>query len=330
MGVGDSYIKEHDIDGNAISIPTSALKIITDLSDKCICKIQLKPKGSATGFFCAIPFPDKYNRLPVLVTNNHVLNKNNIMDGKTVKFSIKNDEFKFEIKLDVKRKRYTNEKYDITFIEIKKDIDNLDIDTFLDIDEDIFEENYENKLDKKSVYLLHYPFGNLSEYTSGIIKGFFLDEKFVFMHSCQTQKGSSGSPIINITKHKVIGIHKGFEKNKNFNLGTLLKEPINEFYIEREEYFNNSICSIDFNDNESLVVGVPREKKGSSRIYHSQQNILFVFCDEFSYSKFCLNMTSPVCYRYFKNVKISFLFFDILFNIYQKKKNSKLTFPALI
>ena len=96
-----------------------------------------------------------------------------ITEGKIIRFSTNNEEHKFEIKIDENRKKYTNEKYDITFIEIKKDTDNININSFLDIDDEIFEENYENLIVKKSVYLLHYPHGNLSEYSSGIMKGFF-------------------------------------------------------------------------------------------------------------------------------------------------------------
>ena len=230
MGTCDSLVREKDIEDNAISIPTSALEIILDLAKKSICKIKSNEEEIATCFFCAIPFPDKYNRLPVLVTNNHVLKNKDIKEGKIIKFSTNNEENKFEIKIDSNRKKYTDENFDITFIEIKKDIDKININSFLDIDDDIFDENYENLLDKKSVYLLHYPHGNLSEYSSGVIKGFFADEKFSFRHSCQTEKGSSGSPIINLLNHKVIGIHKGYKKNLKYNIGTLLKEPIKDFY----------------------------------------------------------------------------------------------------
>ena len=175
MGTCDSLVREKDIEDNAISIPTSALEIISDLAKKSICKIKSNQEEIATCFFCAIPFPDKYNKLPVLVTNNHVLKSEDIKDGKIIRFSKNNGEHKFEIKMCVKRKKYTNEKYDITFIEIKKDVDNININSFLDIDDGIFEENYENLLNKKSVYLLHYPHGNLLEYSSGLIKGFFAD-----------------------------------------------------------------------------------------------------------------------------------------------------------
>ena len=50
----------------------------------------------------------------------------------------------------------------------------------MDIDEDIFEENYIEIYDKKKVYILHYLLWNLSEYSSGIIKGFSLNENFRF------------------------------------------------------------------------------------------------------------------------------------------------------
>lgn len=149
----------------------------------------------------------------------------------------------------------------ITFIEIKKDIDNLNINSFLDIDEDIFAEYYKNSLEKKSVYLLHYPHGNLSIYISGIIKGLLVNNNFTFRHSCQTQKGSSGSPIINLFNHKVIGIHKGYIENQNFNLGTLLKDPINEFYLKREEKFediNLNLIKISLLD---LLSNINRNKR---------------------------------------------------------------------
>ena len=181
-----------------------------------------------------------------------------ITEGKIIRFSTNNEEHKFEIKIDENRKKYTNEKYDITFIEIKKDTDNININSFLDIDDEIFEENYENLIVKKSVYLLHYPHGNLSEYSSGIMKGFFLDEKFSFRHSCQTQNGSSGSPVINLINHKVIGIHKGYKENLKYNIGTVLKDPINDFYLniinpkvdnlenkESDEFLEKSLKNID-------------------------------------------------------------------------------------
>ena len=57
------------------------------------------------------------------------------------------------------------------------------------------------------------------------------------MYNCSTDKGSSGSPILNLQNNKVIGIH-----NKNlisYNIGTLLKLPIkdfiNKYFMEEEK-----------------------------------------------------------------------------------------------
>ena len=128
-----SYRKEKDIENNVISIPTAALKVISDLAEKCICKIKCNTNEVATGFFCAIPYPNKYNRLPVIITNNHVLEESDITIGSNINFSLNNDSTKFTILIDNTRKVYTNVKYDITIIEIKES-DKLDINSFLDID----------------------------------------------------------------------------------------------------------------------------------------------------------------------------------------------------
>ena len=91
-------------------------------------------------FFCIIPFPDKLNKLPALITNNHVISKNDILKDNKIKFTLNNDTLSFEIKIDNFRKVYTNERFDVTFIEIKKS-GNLDINSFLDLDYQIFENN---------------------------------------------------------------------------------------------------------------------------------------------------------------------------------------------
>ena len=47
---------------------------ILEQMKKNICKI-ISPKKEGTGFFCKIPFPDKENLLKVLISNNHIINK---------------------------------------------------------------------------------------------------------------------------------------------------------------------------------------------------------------------------------------------------------------
>ena len=86
---------------------------------------------------------------------------------------------------------------------------------------------------EKTIYLLHYPKGKNASYSVGIIKE--INDKKTIIHLCETEKGSSGGPIINLINYKVIGIHIGGNLIHNFNHGTFLKEPIDLF----NQKFNN-------------------------------------------------------------------------------------------
>ena len=88
--------------------------------------------------FCKIPFPNEFNLLPVLITNNHVLDKEDIMAGKKCEFSLNNDKLNFQIFFHNNRKTYTNKEYDITIIELKLNDDGLKGYSFLEYDDNIF------------------------------------------------------------------------------------------------------------------------------------------------------------------------------------------------
>ena len=194
---------------------------------KSICKITKKEKG--TGFFCKIPFPDECQLLKVLITNNHVLGEKDIIDGNIIPISLNNDIINLEIHINNSRKTYTNPLYDITIIEIIPS-DNITEFLFLDIDYQIYLKDDPNKIfHQNSIYLLHYPSDNI-EYSIGVIKSISLDENNNIQHLFNTEPGSSGSPIINLNNYKVIGIHKGCKQGgQNWNLGTFIKKPIDEF-----------------------------------------------------------------------------------------------------
>ena len=102
---------------NVISYDCSK-KIIKQI-ERNICKIVIGAE-KGTGFFCRIPFPDLNNTLPVFITNNHIINKELLYkDNEIIEINI--EEEKDIIKLNLNnRKKYTNEEYDITIIEIKK------------------------------------------------------------------------------------------------------------------------------------------------------------------------------------------------------------------
>jgi hypothetical protein len=118
-------------------------KLILSQMENCICKIYINGK-KGTGFFSKIPFPDKHNLLHVLITNNHILNENDIKNGKFIKLIMYNKEQIIERKIiiDNSRKKLTiyneEEGIDITIIEIRPNKDEIDnIDKFLEIDDKI-------------------------------------------------------------------------------------------------------------------------------------------------------------------------------------------------
>ena len=140
MGTSTNYIKEKDIEGAITSIQGETLEKINDQMKNCSCIIECKEKGNGSGFFSLIPFPNKTRSLPVLMTNNHVLSKEDIIKGKKINIYMK--EKKFNILVDDSRRVHTNKSYDITIIELHEN-DGLDINKFLEIDDSI----YKNKLD---------------------------------------------------------------------------------------------------------------------------------------------------------------------------------------
>ena len=138
-------------ESNALSL--SQLDIISKQMKKSVCKIKIN-NISGTGFFCYIPF-DSID-LPVLATNNHILNETNISKGKVINISLNDNEFLCKLFIDESRITYSNEKYDITFIEIKKN-DNLFMVSFLNIDKEIFKKGeyfYKNISIYNIIYLI--------------------------------------------------------------------------------------------------------------------------------------------------------------------------------
>ena len=158
--------------------------------------------------------------------NNHVIGNNDLIVGKKIIFTLDNDRKQKEIILDEKRKKYTSEKYDITIIEIKKN-DGIEKGSFFEIDNQIFTD-YKIYI-KQSIYLLHYPKGKEMKFSCEIINNIY-EDRYTIQHLCDSDDGSSGGPLLNTIDYKVIGIHKGGAKGpQQFNLGTLIKEPIEDF-----------------------------------------------------------------------------------------------------
>ena len=170
---------------------------------KSICRIEKKVDSGklfVTGFLCLIEDSDKNLTLPVLFTCNIILNQLDF--GKEIKLKFYDKEK--AIKLDKSRIIFSDKKIDITCIEMKKN--EFDIDDYLRIDEDIYKENeIYNLFINKQIYIISFPSGKQS-ITDGKFKS--LSDKYI-IHSCKTDSGSSGAPILNSYNMKVIGIHIG-------------------------------------------------------------------------------------------------------------------------
>lgn len=245
MGNDLNIDNEAKIKGSAIPITHSQIKKIYQQMNNSVCKI-MHGNTRGTGFFCKIPFPDQNNLLRVLVTVNHVLD---ISKHKKVEFELNG--LYNSILLDNSRLIYSSKKYDSVIIEIKKN--ELNTNYFLELDENINQNNLENIYLKKPVYILHYEYGEELKYSSGNITGvkFSGIDFYKLAYSCSTEPGSSGGPIINSSNFKVIGIHKGYKKDIDWNVGIFIKGPIKNFYKENKNkiYLKSSPNSKIENEN---------------------------------------------------------------------------------
>ena len=110
-----------------------------------ICMIENK-KGNGTGFFC-----QQLNK-KLLITNNHILDEGTIKKDDIIKVSLNDNKIRVNLKIiDF----YTSLEYDTTIIEINNiDCDNENI-NFLEIDNEIFDENI--NLYNQCIYIIQYP-----------------------------------------------------------------------------------------------------------------------------------------------------------------------------
>jgi len=106
-------------------------KILKQMKN-CICKIYKNDGGKGTGFFCNIKYNN--NNIPVMMTNNHVIDEKYIKENNNIEITLNDDNINKTIILNNNnRKIYTNEEYDITIIEIKSEKDKINI--FMELDE---------------------------------------------------------------------------------------------------------------------------------------------------------------------------------------------------
>ena len=210
------------------SLDKHTKNIINSQISESICFIETSNGEMGTGFLCKIPFPDFLSLLPVLITSSKILKKEGFYFGKEIKLRLKNYR-NISLKIDEKRKIYTDEKYPVTIIEIVNS-DNLDINSFLEV---------KFNSDVKDIYLIYYRSDNEHKpYYIGEIKN---TNNNRFTHSCKYIEGEIGCPIMNRHDYKVIGVNNGLDVNTGLNSGILIEQPIqnfNDFYFKSNLKFN--------------------------------------------------------------------------------------------
>ena len=269
----DSIIKEKLLLEHPLPISLKQTEIIIDQLKNTICNIYLGSGGRGTGFFLKINVHNNDKLLPVLLTCNHVIDKSYLYKKDIINIQINGEMKTIELK---NRIIYTDKELDVTIIEIKEKKDGIK--DFLLLDED----NQDIRISGETIYILQYFDSKEPSVAYGILKDL---DKSKFTHFCNTNFGSSGSPILNLSNNKVIGIHIGTNTNGNYNVGTFLNNPINDFIkkkykniIEENEIkslMNQQIKKVyiedigininnDYNDSESTIFNFSSENKLNS------------------------------------------------------------------
>lgn len=237
-------------------------KIFTQIEQN-ICKIYTSQNYIGTGFLCKMPYPDEFNFLPVLISNNHFFKKEDLLENKTIKLSFNNGKIIKIIIITPQRKIYHSKEYDVNIIEIFPIQD--DIHDFLTINEDL-------NVDKKEIYNLQYLEENKSEAFYGKIKNV---NNFEISFNIDAIEIRHEGPIMLLDNLKVIGIHTENNKKSNINFGTLLQYPIKELYpifknldeekqkkileLKKQKYLTNFYNNNDDNDYINSINIIFRE-----------------------------------------------------------------------
>ena len=204
-------------------IDISTTKKILEQMSSCICKIKASNEESGTGFFC------KVNSMNFLMTCYHIMDEKYLKENKELNLSLNNEKELIKIDLGIKRVIYCKIEYNSTFIELKEEDK---IKNYLELDDNLFkdDEYIANNFQKfHPVYVLQYLHEEGINVSYGCIDDINGQD---IPHICKTKNGSAGSPILNLTNNKVIGIHKEEAKDdSNFygGYGTLLKYPLIDF-----------------------------------------------------------------------------------------------------
>jgi len=265
--------KEKFLENSVIPINIEGMKKIERQMENYVCKIS-KNEKKGTGFlFQILVFKKKYY---ILATNNHILNENDIKNGETITILFQNGK-EYNINIEPIRITFTDKEFDITFIQIFPEKDNIKY--FLEIDDNEENQNINkqilnNKYKKHSIYILHY-----SRYEKVLVSyGQIINIESEIIHSCNTDSGSSGAPILSLYNFKIIGYHAYGDKQNQYNIGKYIHFAIKKFSNKisddlKKSIKNNLRKNIPFlNINKIKNNNLSREKYNKSPIKIDNNN----------------------------------------------------------
>ena len=209
---------------------------------KCICKIYKDNEIKGIGFLFKIQF--KNNLMPVLCTNNLVLNENDIEINNKIDLFINEDTEHKIIQIDKTRKIFINSKLKLTIIEIMPENDNIKY--FLDIDND--ESEYNNiKYINKPIYMFNYS-KNYNINVSYGISSQIIDNNIIYY--CKMNKSSFISPLLSLDTFKIIGITNQYYNEDKYmgNKSFLINDIIDE--LNKSDIFKSNNL---FNKEEKIL-----------------------------------------------------------------------------
>ena len=230
------------------------------------CKILLE-NDYGSGFFSEIIKGGKSTK--VLITCNHVINKDFLLSNNEINIEINKQNKKIDL---VNREIWTNEDIDYTCIQI---LNSDKIEQFLEANEDldeIFKKNFEyDKLIKEEIILIAYnrdDKDNQPKQSSefGIIINF---KKKNFFNNYNSSLGSSGGAILLKKNYKLIGIYAGGIREKNVfipiniiindmntNTNSIVNLNKGKGYNEKNNELNNNKINFFGKDDNKIIENI--------------------------------------------------------------------------
>ena len=202
---------------------------ILEQMNNAIYKINENNGKFEIGFFCLIKHQSE--KIPVLMINKYIKDEDKEFSS-SIKVSINDKDELLEIAY-----LYRNKTYKITIIVLKK-IENLNI-NFLDIDDELCDEESEMYYIKISIYIIQWNNMKDTSVSYGVIKNV---KESLIQYFCNLNLNSKISLIFNLSNNKLIGFNEIGSNllNTGIFFKYIIKEGINK-YIYDNKFRNNKI-----------------------------------------------------------------------------------------